>query len=297
MRIIDSHHHLWDTGAHFYPLLAGPMHERGWGDWSPLRANYLVTDFLRDAQHQDLWKSVHLQANFDPANPVGETAWLDEMAQQPQARGFPHGIVAYANLADPNVQRVLDGHAQYQRVRGIRQVLNRHPDPTRNRAEHDWLAVPLWRENLGRLRSHGWSFDVQVYHPQMADVAALARRYHDLQFILDHAGMPVDRDPASVDSWRKGMRELAACPNVAVKLSGYGMSDLHWTVETIRPFVLEPIEWFGTHRAMFGSNFPIDRLMADYDKVWNAYLALTRAFSDDERARLFHGNAQRIYRL
>lgn len=297
MRIIDSHHHLWDSGANFYPLLAGPMHERGWGDWSPLRANYLVTDFLRDAQHQDLWKSVHVQANFNPANPVGETAWLDAVAQQRESRGFPHGIVAYANLADPKALQVLDGHAQYQRVRGIRQVLNRHPDPVRNRAEHDWLAVPLWRENLGRLRSYGWSFDVQVYHSQMADIAALARRYHDLQFILDHAGMPVDRDEAGLEAWREGMRELAGCPNVAVKLSGYGMSDLHWTVESIRPFVLEPIEWFGTDRAMFGSNFPIDRLMADYDKVWTAYLTLTRSFSDDERARLFHGNAQRIYRL
>src|SRR4051812_19246580 len=117
MRIIDSHHHLWDSAAHFYPLLAGPMHERGWGDWSPLRANYLVSDFLHDARNQDLWKSVHVQANFDPSNPVGETAWLEQVASQPESRGFPHGIVAFANLADPAVAAVLEGHAQYPRVR------------------------------------------------------------------------------------------------------------------------------------------------------------------------------------
>jgi predicted TIM-barrel fold metal-dependent hydrolase len=297
MRIIDSHHHLWDSSAHHYPLLAGPMHERGWGDWSALRANYLVSDFLADARNQDLWKSVHVQANFDPTNPVGETAWLDRVATQPESRGFPHGIVAFANLADPQVDQVLEGHARYPRVRGIRQVLNRHPDPVRNRAEHDWLAEPLWRDNLGKLRAFGWSFDVQVYHHQMADVATLARRYDDMQFILDHAGMPTERDAQGVQAWRKGMQMLAECPNVAVKLSGYGMGDLRWTTASIRPFVLEPIEWFGTERAMFGSNFPIDRLMADYDKVWNAYLELTGDFSDDERARLFHANAQRIYRL
>ena len=90
MEIIDSHHHLWDLGANHYPLLAGPMHERGWGDWSPLRANYLVADFLHDARNQELVKSVHVQANFDPRNPAGETAWLEEVANRPESRGFPH---------------------------------------------------------------------------------------------------------------------------------------------------------------------------------------------------------------
>lgn len=300
LRIIDSHHHLWDCQAHHYPHAAAPMHDRGWGDWSPLRANYLVQNFLQDAaqlEREELVKSVHVQANFDPRRPVGESAWLDAVASDPASRGFPHGVVAYANFADPQVNELLEAHARYPRVRGIRQVLNRHRDPAFNRAEHDWLSMPEWRDRLGLLRARGWSFDVQVYYPQMADVAALARRWGDIQFVLDHAGMPIERDDASMAGWREAMRALAKCPNVAVKLSGFGMTDRHWTVETVRPLVLHAIDCFGPERAMFGSNFPIDRLMADYRHIWQAYDQLTRSFSDAERAAMFHDNAQRIYRL
>lgn len=297
MKIVDSHHHLWNTRAHHYPMLAGPPHDRGWGDWSPLRANYLVTDFLHDARHQDLVKSVHVQANFDPRDPAGETAWLEQVASRPESRGFPHGIVAFADFGDPQVEALLEAHARFPRVRGIRQVLNRHADPTLNRAEHGWLSMSEWRDRLGLLRRFRWSFDVQVYPPQLAEVAALARRYHDVQFVLDHAGMPHDRSESGMAAWGKAMRSLADCPNVAVKVSGHGMTDHAWTTHSLRPVVRGPIEWFGPERVMFGSNFPIDRLMADYDRVWNAYDALTADFTETERAAMFHDNAVRIYRL
>lgn len=297
MKIVDSHHHLWDVRAHHYPLLAGPAHDRGWGDWSPLRASYLVKDFLHDARHQELVKSVHVQANFDPRDPAGETAWLEQVASQPESRGFPHGIVAFANFGDERVEELLEAHARFPRVRGIRQVLNRHPDAALNRAEHDWLGMPQWRDRLGLLRRFGWSFDVQVYYPQLPEVAALARRYHDIQFVLDHAGMPHDRSEPGMAAWAQAMRAVADCPNLAVKISGHGMTDNAWTTESLAPVVRGVIESFGPQRVMFGSNFPIDRLMADYDRVWDAYDALTADYSDAERTAMFHDNAVRIYRL
>lgn len=297
MGIVDPHHHLWDPASANYPLLAGPMHDRGWGDWSPLRRPYLVADFLSDARGQDLVKSVHVQANRDPADPVAETAWLDQLARDPQSQGFPHAVVAYANLAAPDAREVLDGHAGYARVRGIRQVLNRHDDPRFNRAEHDWLSMPQWRDNLGLLVARGWSFDAQLYFPQMPALADLARRYPDLRIVIDHAGTPVDRDPAGLEGWRRGMRLLASCPNVSVKLSGYGMTDPTWTIDSLRPFVLEPIDWFGPDRAMFGSNFPVDRLMSGYARLWDAYRTIVADFSEPERHALMRGTAERFYRI
>ena len=273
------------------------MHDRGWGDLRPLQKPYLVADLLADAARQGLQKSVHVQANFNPADPVGETAWLEEIAARPESRGFPHGIVAFADFSSPEVQSVLERHARFSRMRGIRQVLNRHPDPKLNRAPKDYLADESWQANFGLLRRHGWSFDVQVYWQQMPAVAALARRYPDLQFILDHAGMPAERDAAGIEGWRRGMRALAGCPNIAVKLCGYGMVDTRWTPESIRPFVLQPIEWFGPGRSMFASNFPVDRLMASYDRLWDAYAEITAAFSDAEKRLLFRDTALRIYRL
>lgn len=297
MSIVDPHHHLWDLDRNTYPWLQEEMPDRGWGDTRQLQRNYLIKDFLQDGARQGLEKSVHLQANFDPSNPVGETAWLEEVAADPASSGFPHGIVAFADFSSPNVQATLDGHHRFPRMRGIRQVLNRHANPTLNRAPDDYFASNVWQTNLGLLRRYGWSFDVQVYWQQMPAVAALARRYADVQFILDHAGMPAERDAAGIEGWRRGMQHLADCPNIAVKLCGYGMIDIHWTPESIRPFVLQPIDWFGPQRCMFASNFPVERLMASYDRLWNAYREITFDFSEDERHQLFRSTAETIYRI
>lgn len=103
--------------------------------------------------------------------------------------------------------------------------------------------------------------------------------------------------PAGYRAWRNGLRELAACPNVAVKISGLAMFDHCRTVESLRPYVLETIDAFGVERAMFASNFPVDRLFATYDALWRAYAAIVAGMSDAEQRLLFGGNAERIYRI
>jgi predicted TIM-barrel fold metal-dependent hydrolase len=292
--IVDPHHHFWDPGRNNYPWLQGEMHDRGWGDLRPLQKPYLVADLLADAARQGLEKSVHVQANFDPSDPVRETAWLEGVAA---ASGFPHGIVGFADFSSADVESVLERHARYPRMRGIRQVLNRHRNPVLNRAPQDFLVDESWQKNLGLLQRYGWSFDAQVYYQQMPALAGLARRYPDIQFVLDHAGMPAERDAAGIEGWKRGMRQLAACPNIAVKLCGYGMVDTIWTVDSIRPFVLQPIEWFGLERSMFASNFPVDRLMASYDRLWDAYRDISAGFSSAEKELLFAKNAERVYRI
>ncbi|SLN75619.1 amidohydrolase family protein [Oceanibacterium hippocampi] len=294
---VDPHHHLWDVERNRYPWLQDVDHDRGWGDWSALRRNYLAADFMADADGLELVKSVHVQANYDPSDPVGETRWLHEIAADPAARGIPHGIVAFADLSAPDAARTLDAHLEWPRVRGIRQVLNRHPDPKLNRAPRDFLGDPRWRDNLGLLAGRGLSFDAQVYHHQMKDLAELARRYPDLAIVLDHAGMPAERDPENLEGWRQAMARLAEAPNVVVKLSGFGMVDLTWTPDSIRPFVLHCIDCFGPSRSMFASNFPVDKLMSGYRRLWEAFDSLTEDFSDDERREMFRGTAERIYRI
>ncbi|WP_211907424.1 amidohydrolase family protein [Pikeienuella piscinae] len=294
---VDSHHHLWDVERNHYPWLRETDHDRGWGDWSALRKSYLAADLLADAAGLPLVKSVHVQANFDPTDPVGETRWLHEVAEDPASRGLPHGVVAFADLSAPDAERVLDAHQEFPRMRGVRQVLNRHPDPKLNRAPADYLADPVWRRMAGRLAARGLSFDAQVYHHQMADLFELARLNPDLVIVLDHIGMPAERDAENIAAWREGIARLSDAPNINVKLSGFGMVDLHWTEESIRPFVLHCIDRFGPERAMFGSNFPVDRLMSDYRRLWRAYDTLTADFSDDERRMMFSETAERVYRV
>lgn len=296
MRIVDPHHHLWNVEENSYPWLSED-HDRGWGDWSSLRRNYLLADYLHDAANQDLVASVHVQANFDARRPEGETEWLENVAEAPGSGGFPNAIVAFADLSAPDAEQAVARQAGHARVRGIRQVLNRHPDPARNRAPRDYLADPVWRDNFSTLARHGLSFDAQVYYQQMPHLAGLADAHPDTVIILDHCGMPVERDEQGLSGWREGMRRLSQCRNVLVKLSGFGMVDLSWTEHSIRPFVRHAIDVFGPSRCMFASNFPVDKLMATYDDVWSAYQRLVDDLSHDEQQALFSGTALRAYRI
>ena len=131
----------------------------------------------------------------------------------------------------------------------------------------------------------------------MADAAALAYANPETLIILNHAGMPVDRDEEGIRLWQRGIRQLAGAPNVVAKISGLGTVDWKWTLESIRPFILQTIEAFGISRCMFASNFPIDKLYSDFDTLYGSFREITASFSADERRKLFHDNAARYYRL
>jgi predicted TIM-barrel fold metal-dependent hydrolase len=297
MLVVDPHVHFWDLREHHYPWLANPG-KSFVGDASDLKHNYLPVDLTDDAAGIELLQVVHVEANYDPANPVGETRWLQSLADARRGRDFPNAIVAAADLSRPDAAAVLEGHLAYANTRGIRQILNRHPDANYNYVQHNYLHDDLWRRNFGLLGRYGLSFDLQLYPSQMADAAALARAHPNTLLILNHAGMFVDRDSvAGYRAWRDGLRLLASCENIYVKISGLAMFDHRWTVESLRPYVLETIDAFGVERSMFASNFPVDRLFGNYSTLWKAYAAIVAGASAEERDALFRTNAQRVYRI
>ncbi|KUM43258.1 amidohydrolase family protein [Pseudomonas sp. EpS/L25] len=292
--IIDAHHHLYDLKRNYYPWLQDGVKPIVFGDYTAICQSYLVEDFLADARRQNLVKSVHLDVGYDPRDPVGETRWLQEMAD---SHGFPHGIVGYADLSRGDVADILDAHREHRNFRGIRQSLNYHPDPTKTYLDRSGVSnETAWRRGFAELAGRSLSFDLQIYYPQMEDSYQLAKAFPDTQIILDHTGMQVD-GPAHFQAWRSAMSRLAQAPNVACKISGLGMGDWQWTSESIRPYVLAAIEIFGVERCMFASNFPVDKLFSSYDALIEAFKAITADFSYAERLRLFHDNAQGFYRL
>lgn len=296
MQVVDPHIHLWDLSTHHYPWLANPQTSFV-GDARELKHDYLIRDLLRDAGSVAVLKVVHVDANHDPADPVEETRWLQGIADG-EGRGMPDGIVAGADLSADNAPQVLEAHAAFANTRGIRQILNVHDDPLYDYVGRHYMHEPQWRRHFALLKRYGLSFDLQLYPSQMNDAAALAREHPDTQFIVNHAGMFVDRaSPSGYRAWREGMRALAACPNVAVKISGLAMFDHDWTIESFRPYVLETIDTFGCERAMFASNFPVDRLFGSYTAIWNAYARIVADASESEKDALFVRNAERIYRI
>jgi predicted TIM-barrel fold metal-dependent hydrolase len=278
--IIDPHHHLWDAETYDYPLL--PPN-------SSVARRYLVEDFLADTAGLSLVKSVHVQGEIARTQSVVETAWLQAIADQ---NGFPHGIVAYAPLHDPQLKALLEAHAQHANLRGIRQILN--PDQCER---PDYLTDPAWRAGYAQLAAFGLSFDLQADPAQLPDAAAVARAHPEVPMVVNHTGMPRDRASAALDQWRHGLRLLAEQPHVSIKISGFAMFDPAWTVDSIRPLVLETIDIFGPTRCMFASNFPVDKQHTTYAALFAAFQTLTETFSASERQNLFHDNAERIYRL
>jgi predicted TIM-barrel fold metal-dependent hydrolase len=297
MQVVDPHIHLWDIEALNYPWLVESA-VTFMGPYEPLKKIYGIGEFLEDVAGIDVLKVVHVDAAHDPADPLAETRWLQSVADGASSRGMPNGIVAYADLSLPDVEALLAAHADYPNVRGIRQTLNVHTDPLYDYVGRHFMRELQWRKGFALLGKYDLSFDLQLYPTQMEEAAALAHEHGDTAIIVNHAGMFVDRSTVEGwRTWRDGMRSLAACPNVRVKLSGFGMIDHRWTVESIRPYVLETIDTFGVNRCMFASNFPVDSLYDTYAEVWYAYAAIVEGATDDEKSALFRTNAERVYRI
>jgi predicted TIM-barrel fold metal-dependent hydrolase len=154
-----------------------------------------------------------------------------------------------------------------------------------------------WRRGLDEVRRRGLMFELQVFAGQMSDAVKLVRNYHDVTFILLHAGMLEDRSETGWDHWRAGMRQLAGCPNLAVKLSGLGTFDRACSAERWRPVIEETIDLFGPTRCLFGSNFPIEKLWTNYDRLVGTVRECLSRYSLSEQRAVLHDTAAHLYRL
>ena len=294
--IVDPHMHLWDLDRHYYAWLQDtPLPNNPAGDMSGIAyKSYRLDDYLADSKGWNVVQVVHVECGLPPKDQLSETDWLQSIADQ---RGVIGGIVAGANLDDPYVEAMLAAHASRKAVRGVRQIVNWHKDPAKTYGPTDKLLDAQWRKGFALLAKYGLSFDLQLYASQMAVAAELADAHPDIPLIVNHAGMPTDRDETGLAAWREGLATLAQRPNISCKISGLAMVDRTWTTESLKPFVLQVIETFGVERCMFASNFPVEKVHGTFGGFYAAYDAFTAGFSDHEREALFAGAAQRVYRL
>jgi len=288
---IDAHVHLWDLARISYPWLSPPFSDDGPnGSVEPIARNYLLDDYLADAAGWNVAGMVHVDAGANPAAALDETKWLQALADE---RGMPQAIVAFAALDSPDVERLLEAHANHPNVRGIRQIVNWHSDRSRSYCARDVTGDAVWQRGFDLLGRFGLSFDLQCYPGQFANVAAAIEHNPDTPVILNHCGMPVD----GLEQWRAEIGRLTDLPNVFVKMSGFGFIDRAWRPETVRPFALELIDRFGPDRVLFASDFPTDKLFASFAQVMETFAEVVSGFGEDEQRALFAGNANRVYRL
>jgi predicted TIM-barrel fold metal-dependent hydrolase len=291
--IIDAHHHIWRLAA--MPWLQGPPVPRIFGEYAALRRDYSIEDYLAEARPCGVVQSVFVQANVAPGREVAEVALGAEAAAR---TGFPQAITAFADLAAPGVGAVLDAAMAAGKVVGVRQQLHWHENPAyRFAALPDAMNDAGWRHGLAEAGRRGLLFELQVFPGQMADALGLVRDFPGVTFVLLHAGMLEDRSPAGWAQWRAGMRQLAGCPNLMVKLSGLGTFPRACSVALWRPVVEETVALFGAGRCLFGSNFPIERLWTDFATLVGVMGECLAGASAGERRAILHDTAARVYRL
>lgn len=292
---VDAHIHLWDLQHIRYDWLSAPFFDEGPnGSVEAIAHDYGVAHYRADLARWNVVGAVHVDAGAATDSALRETQWLDGLAQ---VDGLPTGFVAFAALHDPDVDSLLAAQAAHPRVKGIRHIVNWHPDPQRSYTPADLTRDPQWQAGYALLAKHGLSFDLQCYPGQMPGLAVLIAAHPGIPVIINHMGMPVLTDADGLEDWRRGMKALAALPHVAVKLSGMGFIRRDWTRESIEPLVRETIDLFGLDRCMFASDTPTDKLFAPIDRTMESYHAIVADFSEADRRALFAGNANRLYRL
>jgi predicted TIM-barrel fold metal-dependent hydrolase len=293
--ILDCHQHFFDARRLHYPVFTrrSAAFEALLGDYSALPRVYLPEDYARDTSGLNVVKTVW--AEFVSDDPVGEVRWAEEVAR---ATGRPDGMIALVDFLGSGLDRTLDAYAAMKHVRCVRQHLGWHPtNPLlRYALRPDLLADPAWRRGLAALRGRDLCCEIEIFAPQLPELASTAAAHPDLRFILPVMGWPVDLTSGGHAAWKRGLAAVAACDNVAVKIFGMEcLFGLHWTVAQVRPWILETIELFGPDRCMFASHLPICQLACSVQRLYGAYLEVIADFSVSEKRQLLHDTAAAVY--
>ena len=329
--IVDPHHHLWDLR----PLLPAFPEPRHPFIEAIAGAPYYTFDALHaDATSgHNVVATVFMEcgAFYDPARgdamkPVGEVEYVNGVAAQgasglygnfrPCAAIVGHADLTLGKAVEPVVEALIA--AGNGRFRGIRHAAAWDADPEvlgpPFHAPEGLYTSDAFRAGFAAYAKHDLTFDAWLLEPQLPDVIDLARAFPDQTIVLDHCGTPLNiasyrgKLPERFDTWRSNIRKLAECPNVNVKLGGLAMAfcgmpedgpakcfGSQELAEMWRPYVETCIEAFGPHRAMFESNYPVDRWGASYPVLWNAFKRLASGASDEEKHALFSQTAARVY--
>jgi predicted TIM-barrel fold metal-dependent hydrolase len=277
MHLIDTHQHLWDLTRFPYSWCAGvPALNRSFGP----------DDYRTAAADTPITRAVFMEGDVDEPHALAEARNIQALSEQ-----WPliAGIVASGRPEHDGFRTHLEQLASLSKVRGLRRVLHTQPDSVSQHAK--------FIENVRQLPEFNLTFDLCVLARQLPLAIALADACPDVTFILDHCGVP-DVKGRAFDPWREQLRDLAARPNVSCKISGLvAYADPAWTVADLRPWVDHALACFGWDRVVWGGDWPVCTLGASLSRWVAATQELTASATEEQRAKLYHRNAERLYRL
>ena len=295
--IIDAHHHFWDLGLKAQAwLCAPPWVEFRYGDYAAIRTNFLLDDYRRATGGHNVVATVTMEAEWDHARLVEETAWTSGL--HAAAPRFPAAHVARTLLHLPDAPDELAAHARFPFVKGIRHKPTAAPAPDRiEPGALGGMGDPDWRRGYRALAAHGLHFELQAPWWHVDELLDLIAAFPETAVVINHCFLPADRSAEALSGWRAAIRRAAAAPQAAMKISGFGIKGRGWPLAEQVPIIHELIEAFGVERCLFASNFPVDGLTGSFAAIYDGYKAATQTLTRRERLALFHDNAVRVYRL
>lgn len=280
--IVDTHVHLWDTnsGRIGYPWL---------GDLPPLNRPFLVNDFDDARGSIEVEKIVFLECDVAAEDAGEEAKWVAEIAQTDSRI---QGIVAGGQLENgEGVRPYLEELKANPLVKGVRRLIQKEENI-------EFCIQPDFVKGVQILEDYGFSFDICIYHPQVANTVKLVSQCPNVQFILDHIGKP-DIAGQVLEPWKSGIKQLSDFPNVRCKVSGMTTEADHenWTRDDLKPYIDHVIECFSFDRVIYGGDWPVATLATEYPRWVETLDWAVEGCSDIERNKLFHDNAVEFYRL
>lgn len=277
MHLVDTHQHLWDLTRLPYSWCASIP---------ALNRSFTLPDYVAATAGTPVTKTVFMECDVDDPHQLSEALHIQTLADD---HPLIAGLIASGRPERTGFAAHLDQLLHLPKLRGLRRVLHVVPDAVPQQ--------PLFRENLRRLSAHGLTFDLCLLARQLPLGRDLADACPDVTFVLDHCGVP-DVKGRAFEPWRTEIRALAERPNVHCKISGIvAYAGPAWTVADLRPWVEHVIACFGWDRVVWGGDWPVCLLGAPLTRWIEATAELTAGASADERAKLYHRNAERLYRV
>ena len=273
---IDSHHHFW----HYDEAAYGGMNE----DMGAIRRDFLPQDLRAEIALAGIDSVITVQAR----QTLEETRWLLQLAAQ---NDFVRGVVGWVPLIDANVQQILDAFTAHPKLLAVRHVLHDEPDPY-------YLLREDFNRGIRALKSSGLPYDILIFERHLPQTFEFVDRHPQQVFVLDHIAKPRIKDN-QLSPWKENLAELARRPHVYCKLSGVvtEANCRDWTPAQLEPYLAAALSAFTPQRLMFGSDWPVCLVAAQYKQWADLVAQFTSSLSPDEQARIWSGTAIEAYRL
>ncbi|TDB65260.1 amidohydrolase family protein [Arundinibacter roseus] len=272
---LDAHQHFWNYDSLRHEWITPQM--------AKIRQDFMPEDLGTLLRKNDIEGCVAVQVDQTEE----ETLFLLGLAD---AHDFVKGVVGWVDFRDENVYKRLDYFSQFEKLKGFRHIVQAEPD--------DFLTRTDFVQGVRHLSEFDFSYDILIYPSQLAAAAFFVSQLPDVRFVVDHLAKP-DIRTGAIAEWSKGIKRLASFPNVSCKISGMVTEAdwQHWQPSDLTPYLDVVVEAFGTQRLMFGSDWPVCLVAAEYKQVKDSINTYFSTFSATEQQAVWGENARKFYKI